>query len=58
MNISNQSHVSLPMPPRAREIELEMNLIKSCKYLLPCGICDKNNEMCSQYEFTKGKGYE
>lgn len=23
--------------------------IKSCSYLLPCGICDKTNQMCSQY---------
>ena len=24
--------------------------IQSCPYLLPCGICDKNDEMCSQYQ--------
>lgn len=23
--------------------------IKSCSYLLPCGICDKTDQMCSQY---------
>ncbi len=23
--------------------------IKSCSYLLPCGICDKTNQMCSQF---------
>lgn len=23
---------------------------KSCKYLLPCGKCDKSNEKCSQYK--------
>ena len=24
--------------------------IKECKYLLPCGKCDKTDMMCSQYE--------
>lgn len=24
--------------------------IKECKYLLPCGKCDKTDQMCSQYE--------
>lgn len=24
--------------------------IQQCKYLLPCGKCDKTDEMCSQYE--------
>ena len=23
--------------------------IRECKYLLPCGICDKNDMMCSQF---------
>lgn len=26
-----------------------------CKYLLPCGICDKTNEICSQYEYAGNK---
>lgn len=24
--------------------------IKSCPYLLPCGSCDKNGKLCSQYK--------
>ena len=24
-------------------------MIESCSYLLPCGICDKTDQMCSQY---------
>ncbi len=25
--------------------------IKDCKYLLPCGKCDKTDQMCSQWQF-------
>ena len=25
--------------------------IKACKYLLPCGKCDKTDKMCSQWQF-------
>ena len=24
-------------------------IIKTCKYLLPCGWCDKKNEICSEF---------
>ena len=24
-------------------------MIKSCSHLLPCGICDRTNQICSQY---------
>ena len=27
--------------------------IKDCRYLLPCGRCDKTDEMCSQYQTVK-----
>lgn len=27
-----------------------LQMIEPCIYLLPCGICDKNQQMCSQYE--------
>ena len=23
--------------------------IKSCKYLLPCGLCEKSDKVCNQY---------
>lgn len=26
-------------------------IIKGCKYLLPCGKCDKTDQMCSQWQF-------
>lgn len=26
-----------------------VQVINSCKYLLPCGRCDKSGELCSQY---------
>ena len=26
--------------------------IKGCKYLLPCGKCDKTDLMCSQWQFV------
>lgn len=26
-----------------------INAIKECKYLLPCGKCDKDDQKCSQY---------
>ena len=28
-------------------------LIKSCKYLLPCGKCDKTDELCTQFKIIK-----
>ena len=39
-----------PMPPH-----IQLQSIQKCKYLLPCGICDKSGKMCSQYgcEVTK-----
>ena len=30
--------------------DMELITIKVCKYLLPCGKCDKTDQMCSQYE--------
>lgn len=29
--------------------------IKVCKYLLPCGKCDKTDQMCSQWQFVSLK---
>ena len=41
-------------PDEAEELikgvkDLTPMIIESCPYLLPCGICDKTNQMCSQY---------
>lgn len=41
-----------PMPSIAQP-----QCIQKCKYLLPCGICDKTNEICSQYGYTVTKTY-
>ena len=29
---------------------IDPKIIKPCPYLLPCGICDRNEEICSQYQ--------
>ena len=53
------------MPDPVIEVEMMLkNSIKNmkpfniieCKYLLPCGKCDKTDEMCSQYMETKLNG--
>lgn len=38
-----------PMPPP--------RYVPKCKYLLPCGICDKTNEICSKYGYKVTKAY-
>ena len=35
------------VPPIKQEFDFKA--IKECKYLLPCGKCDKNDLKCSQY---------
>jgi hypothetical protein len=30
--------------------DMKLIAIKDCKYLLPCGKCDKTDLLCSQYE--------
>lgn len=30
-------------------------IIKTCKYLLPCGWCDKKNEICNEFTFVTTK---
>lgn len=30
--------------------DIKLISIKDCKYLLPCGKCDKTDLLCSQYE--------
>ena len=37
-------------------IPVQLTTIMSCKYLLPCGKCDKTDEMCSQYMEIKIDG--
>ena len=35
------------VPPIKQESDLKA--IKECRYLLPCGICEKNDDKCSQF---------
>lgn len=42
-----------PMPSIAQP-----QYIQKCKYLLPCGICDRTNQICNQYGgYTVTKTY-
>ena len=41
-----------PMPVAAQPTYIE-----KCKYLLPCGICDKSGEICNQYGHMTVKIY-
>lgn len=43
--IPEQPHVP-PMPSK-----VQVQHIQKCKYLLPCGICDKSGKICSQYGY-------
>lgn len=47
--IPEQPHVP-PMP-----IIAQPQFIQKCKYLLPCGICDRSGKMCSQYGYEVTK---
>ena len=38
------------MALKNRVNEMKPITIKNCKYLLPCGKCDKTDLLCSQYE--------
>ena len=41
-----QKHERLP---------INLQVVKTCKYLLPCGKCDKTDQMCSQYDWVQMK---
>ena len=36
--------------PVIPQMPIQLTTIMSCEYLLPCGRCDKTDEMCSQYQ--------
>lgn len=41
---------NVPLQPSIPPMPIQLTTIMSCKYLLPCGRCDKTNEMCTQYQ--------
>jgi len=32
--------------------DFKLEGIKNCKYYLPCGICDRTGDVCTQYSFS------
>lgn len=42
---------TIPPMPQEKDDESKKLIkeIKSCPYLLPCGLCDKNGQVCRQY---------
>lgn len=34
------------------EKDFKLEGVKNCKYYLPCGICDRTGDVCTQYSFS------
>ena len=50
MDIPKQPTVpELPLKREEKVFKDTIFPIKDCKYLLPCGKCDKTDQICSQY---------
>lgn len=52
-----ESRPQQPSVPPMPSIAQPPRYVPKCKYLLPCGICDKTNEICNQYGYTVTKTY-